>query len=188
MKHFYENIHGWVDEHLLKIYSDAVKYLPNNSHFVEIGSWKGKSSSYMAVEIANSQKNIRFDCVDTWEGSEEHQEGKLFEDSDVINKSLFDTFVNNMKSVEKYYTPIQKTSFEASKLYENNSLDFIFIDGAHDYDNVSLDIQSWLPKLKNKRYLAGHDILWESVRKAVHSNLPSNEIITIGTCWLYFKK
>jgi len=30
----------------------------------------------MAVEIANSGKDIKFDCVDTWGGSVEHQEGE----------------------------------------------------------------------------------------------------------------
>ena len=52
------------------------------AHFVEIGSYKGRSSSYMAVEIVNSGKSITFDCVDTWKGSEEHQQGQSFEDLD----------------------------------------------------------------------------------------------------------
>ena len=55
-------------------YSDMVKKFPHGSKFVEVGSWKGKSSSYMAVEIANSikwstecSKNHR--CIDRICGS-----------------------------------------------------------------------------------------------------------------------
>ncbi len=46
------------------LYKEMVEKF-DNSIFVKIGSWKGKSSSYMATEIANSKKNIKFFCVDT---------------------------------------------------------------------------------------------------------------------------
>ena len=62
------------------------------AHFVEVGSYKGRSTSFMAVEIANSGKQIKFDCVDTWEGSPEHQEGGDIEDLDVVNVTMFDVF------------------------------------------------------------------------------------------------
>ena len=70
MNHFYEQIQGWFD--FEDLYSDVVKTFPEESHFVEVGSWKGKSASFMAVEIHNSKKQIKFDCVDTWNGSVEH--------------------------------------------------------------------------------------------------------------------
>lgn len=46
------------------LYSEMVNRFPSGSHFFEIGSWKGKSSAYMAVEIVNSGKDIKFDCID----------------------------------------------------------------------------------------------------------------------------
>jgi hypothetical protein len=71
MEHFYKNIgEDWMD--FQELYSEMVNYFPDNSHFVEVGSWKGRSASYMAVEILNSKKRIKFDCVDTWLGSVEH--------------------------------------------------------------------------------------------------------------------
>ena len=60
MEHFYQNIgEDWMDYQSL--YSEMVNHFTDNSHFVEIGSWKGRSASYMAVEIFNSRKNIKFD-------------------------------------------------------------------------------------------------------------------------------
>ena len=47
------------------LYSTMVKIFSTESHFIEIGSWKGRSAAYMAVEIHNSGKRIQFDCVDT---------------------------------------------------------------------------------------------------------------------------
>ena len=52
-----------------RLYTEMVTKFPSGSKFVEVGSWKGKSSAYMAVEIANSRKDINFYCVDHWLGS-----------------------------------------------------------------------------------------------------------------------
>jgi len=71
MEHFYKDIYGFAD--YLGIYRKAVKMFPSGSHFVEVGSFLGKSAVFMAVEIINSGKNIKFDCVDHWLGSDEHR-------------------------------------------------------------------------------------------------------------------
>jgi hypothetical protein len=189
MQHFYENIHGWVDNDLLALYSQAVDNNDDNAHFVEIGSWKGKSASYMCVEIINSGKKIKFDCVDPWTGSEEHQSGAPFEDSDVLNGTLFETFIGNMEPVKGYYNVVKMPSVDAAKLYEDNSLDFVFIDGAHDYDNVCADIKSWLPKVKPGKIISGHDWPWGGVKPAVTDTLDIKEVQLMGRiCWYYIKK
>jgi len=38
-----------------------------------------------------------------------------------------------------------------------NSLDFVYIDGAHDYDNVKKDIRNYWEKVKDGGVLGGHD-------------------------------
>lgn len=156
MEHFFEGIYGHFD--FSHVYNIAVKDCPDDAHFVEIGAYYGKSTAYLAVEILNSDKNIKLDVVDTWQGndSSEYQEGNwghhLTLDDDTYTK-----FIENMKPVEGHYTAIRMDSVEASKLYENGSLDFVFIDGAHDYKYVKADIEAWLPKIKVGGYLAGHD-------------------------------
>jgi hypothetical protein len=65
---------------------------------------------------------------------------------------------------------IRKTSKQASLDFENESLDFVFIDAAHDYKNCLNDITLWHPKVKVGGYVMGHD--WEhpshpGVQKAV---------------------
>jgi predicted O-methyltransferase YrrM len=173
MEHFYEHIQGWFDYQ--KHYTCMVNEAREGAHFVEVGSWKGKSSSYMAVEIINSGKNIRFDCVDTWGGSPEHQQGGSHVDHFVVDGVLFDHFIDNMKPVEGYYNPVKNYSIEAAKLYADNSLDFVFIDAAHDYENVKADIQAWLPKVKIGGWIGGHDYTWnEGIRRACRELLPEH--------------
>jgi len=183
--HFYEKIDGFFNDHDFIFLRKMLEKFSGPSHFVEIGSYKGRSSSYMAVEIVNSGKSITFDCVDTWQGSEEHQQGQSFEDSDVVNNQLYEVFISNMKSVEGYYNAKRMSSIEAAETYLDNSLDFVFIDAAHDYDSVKQDIISWLPKVKKGGIISGHDYPHSPVRQAV------NELLTkvgfIGACWWVVK-
>ena len=160
-----------------KFYSDIVNKYPSGSHFVEIGSWKGKSSSYMVVEILNSNKNIKFDCVDTWHGSAEH--GGVYSN----NNTLYDIFTENMKSLKEYHNPIRMSSVDASKMYKDASLDFVFIDASHEYEHVKEDISCWLPKLKSGGTIAGHDYPgWDGVKKSVDEKF--SQVIQRDECWV----
>lgn len=55
------------------------------------------------------------------------------------------------------WTPIVKLSVEAAKDFEDESLDFVYIDAAHDYHNVSSDLKAWWPKVKPGGIVSGHD-------------------------------
>lgn len=147
------------------LYRYAVQEFGDGSHFVEIGCWKGQSASFMAVEIHNSSKRIRFDCVDHWSDAA----GCPGPDPWVQSGKLFEKFMSNTERVKHIITPVRMMSVDAAKLYENQSLDFVFVDGDHDREPCRNDIISWLPKVKNGGILAGHDYGWcQGVRDAVH--------------------
>ncbi len=133
-----------------EVYQQMVQRFPSGSTFVEIGSWKGKSSAFMAVEIANSGKQIDFYCIDTFKGSVEHQNNPEL-------PVLYEIFKSNMKPVEDYYKDLRMSSMEAVSKFQDESLDFVFIDGSHDYVDIKDDIIHWLPKVKKGGILAGHD-------------------------------
>lgn len=54
-------------------------------------------------------------------------------------------------------TIIKKPSVEAAKDIADGSLDFVYIDAAHDYENVKLDIKAWASKVKVGGIIAGDD-------------------------------
>jgi len=43
----------------------------------------------------------------------------------------------------------------------------VYIDAAHDYENVKKDILVWLPKVKQGGIIAGHDVIIGGVKQAV---------------------
>ena len=182
--HFYESIHGWSDG-IDKVYNRIIKKSlePRVYRFVEVGTWRGRSAAYMAVEIARSGKMIDFYCVDTWKGSldeELHQK-----DPAVIQGRLYEEFLENMKPVVGYFNPIKMPSIEAAKLFVDHSLDFVFIDAQHDYDSVYNDITSWLPKIRYGGTIAGHDYCngaFNGVSRAVNSIFSNFEYG--NGCWI----
>jgi hypothetical protein len=93
MKHFFHSIQGWFN--FEKLYHQVVKQTAVPAHFVEVGAWRGKSAAYMAVEILNTNRAIKFDVVDTWLGSDEHAT-----DISVRQGTLYQEFLDNMKPVE----------------------------------------------------------------------------------------
>lgn len=59
-------------------------------------------------------------------------------------------------------------STEIADLFQSNTLDYVYIDGNHDYDHVTHDLNVWWPKLKQGGLLAGHDYLivdWQNSPK-----------------------
>lgn len=191
MEHFYHTVPGWFGSEDAELYSLAVATAPDTAHFVEIGSWKGQSAAFMAVEIVNSGKRIQFDCVDTWLGSEEHLAGGFAQDIDAINGQLYQAFEQNMRPVQEHYRALRMTSLEAAKLYPDQSLDFVFIDAAHDYDSVHADIQAWYPKVRSGGILSGDDLPCPAVAEAIVDLLPAmgyHKLIRIGKTWHIVKK
>lgn len=183
MNHFYKKINsedwfGYED-----LYSNMVKKFNSGSHFVEVGTWKGMSACYMAVEIINSGKDIKFDCVDTWD---------FVETSKEIAKSqfnnLFKIFKSNIEPVKNNIGIVKSLSWDGAKNYKDNSLDFVFIDAGHDYESVTKDLKAWYPKIKNDGIIAGHDYYHHvGVYPAVNDFFKHTDISQIGACWVINK-
>lgn len=132
------------------LYQDIVNSFADGSRFVEIGCWKGRSASFMATEIHNQGKQIELTCIDTWRGSEDHQQ------IDGIDR-LYETFCTNTQHLSGLFKAVRMDSVTAASTFTDESLDFIFIDAAHDYDSVVRDIYAWWPKLKKGGVIAGDD-------------------------------
>lgn len=160
MEHFYKNIQGWFDWE--NIYKTAVELAPKDkpSVFVELGAWKGRSSAFLATEIANSEKPITLHIIDAWDGrghtnSDGTPEYKDYELD--IKAGLYETFTKNMKPVENFYKPLISDIVEAAEQFENETVDFVWLDTSMDYDLVKAELEAWIPKVKTGGYIGGHD-------------------------------
>ena len=55
---------------------------------------------------------------------------------------------------------IRKTSHDALEDIPDGSLDFVYIDGLHDFDNVMFDIIEWSKKVRSGGIVSGHDFFF----------------------------
>lgn len=179
---FYNNIDGWFD--FEKFYSKIAENCSNRDILIEIGSWCGKSACFMAETLKKLKKYPKFYCIDNFEGSYNEPEHKNYIKSIGGPNQLLIKFLNNINTakVSKYIHTLKMTSEEASLLFDNEEVNFVFIDASHDYDSVNKDIQLWKPKIKKGGILAGHDIAWNPVESAVLNNF--KEYTREGSCWL----
>lgn len=182
MEHFYLNIQGYFNFQLL--YSEIVSKLPSGSRFVEVGSWLGMSCCYLGVEIINSGKDIKLDCVDTWEGSVE-----LENEPEIKNGTLYKNFLINIEPLRRIIKPIKLPSIEASKMYEDNSIDAVYIDADHTRPHIEQDLKHWYPKVKPGGILSGHDYAYPAIQESLDIFLP-NKDYELRNCssWVHYKK
>ena len=181
MEHFYQNIHGWFT--YPQLYLHAIENSPEDGHFVEVGSWKGRSAAFMGVEILKSGKKIKFDCIDPF-----IPVGDDMPEFKITHEKLKNDFIENMKPLDGHYTLYTTGSPKITKNYEDESLDFVFIDGSHKYEDVVNDIKAWLPKVKKGGILSGHDYIdFDDVKRAVHNVLGENNYSDPwnNRCWIY---
>lgn len=53
---------------------------------------------------------------------------------------------------------IYAASAVVAEYFSNESLDFVYIDGNHNYEAVKQDIKAWWPKVKKGGIIGGHDM------------------------------
>ncbi len=163
MKHFYKDIQGW--SAFLSLYDEMVAKAPKaGAVFVEVGAWKGRSSAYMGVLIANSRKQIEFHVVDHFLGAAEQI---AREEPELVSGTLYDVFLANILPVREYLTVHRAGSIETAATFADRSIDFLLVDGSHDYDSVLADLKAWHPKLKDGATIGGDDWTKPGVRQAV---------------------
>lgn len=143
-------IRGWLTKsEALFLYNIAMS-TPKEGLIIEIGSWEGRSTVCLGQGCKDGNGASVY-AIDPHTGSSEHRKmwGKV---------DTYQTFLNNIReaSVDKYVRPIKDTSENAAKDF-NKEIDFIFVDGAHEYKYVKLDYETWFPKLKTGGLIAFHD-------------------------------
>lgn len=143
--------HDSPENNIRDLHNLIKKYLNSETVMVEVGSFAGVSSELFALFV----KHIY--CIDPY-----------LPYAEMDNRiHLAETEFDNLLLKYSNITKIKNTSEVASHNFINNSLDFIYIDGAHDYINVYRDIQLWIPKVKNGGFIGGHDYTNGNVRQAI---------------------
>jgi hypothetical protein len=145
----------------------------------EIGVHKGNTTH----KVLQGCKRLQLIAVDKWEDITPDSSGeKIGCEADDMSemKRIFD---KRTKDFKDRLTVLHGDSVEMASKVEDNSLDFVFIDGDHRYESVKADIRAWAPKLRPGGMLSGHDIDYPSVLRAVSELVPNFKDVGVNAVW-----
>jgi predicted O-methyltransferase YrrM len=139
----------------------------------EVGVWKG----FTTIKLLQGLPGIKkYYAIDPWKLYEDFEKSltssKMLRQAKDMDK-VIEIYKQKISPFKDKVITMRKTSKGASLKIEDNSLDFVFIDGNHDYKYVREDIGLWLPKVKPGGLISGHDYERDDgtslgVKKAVH--------------------
>lgn len=127
-----------------------------------IGAEVGVNKGYNAAYICNVIQPKILYLIDSWNNFFDPVSGEIIGEAQyIMAKELLAPF-----TCCKF---LRKTSFEAVETFENESLDFVYIDADHSYQAVLSDMARWYPIVKKGGILSGHDFTAEDygVKRAV---------------------
>lgn len=141
----------------------------NEIRYLEIGSFEGRSAVFVG-ELKNTKE---ITCVDTFEGSDEHN---------MIDFNL--VYKNCSTNLNKFNVKSNLIKDKSDNFFSKNNQKFnvIYIDGSHFYEDVKKDFINSLNCIEKGGILICDDFLW-----FYYNNLAHNPIVAIIECYEKFK-
>ena len=115
----------------------------------EIGVGKGKYSEKLC------KAGLSLHAIDPWLNYKDYES--------TLGQKKFDVVYEHAKKLLSSYpncTIIRKTSMKAVEDFTDNSLDFVYIDGNHQFKYIAEDIFEWTKKVKSGGAISGHDYVY----------------------------
>lgn len=113
-----------------------------------IGAEVGVAEAVYSKIFLDNNPGLTLHLIDLWEPYP-----GFYED-----KNLPQMYVDAKEKLKGYKAVFHKDlSMNAVKEFADNSLDFVFIDAAHDFKNVADDLCEWSKKVRPGGIVFGHD-------------------------------
>ena len=116
---------------------------------VEIGVERGEYSETLMKHLPKATAIYGIDPWLAYKGYREHvSQGKL---------DAFYAYTKERMVSYSAWRAVRQTSHQAATLFNDGELDFVYLDGNHDFFNVTRDLTVWTPKVRPGGIIAGHD-------------------------------
>jgi predicted O-methyltransferase YrrM len=160
----HKKIKTWTTRRELQVLFDLAAAAPPGSIALEVGSYLGASTCYLAAGIASG--GGRLICVDTWM-------------NDTIPGEALDTFSefeSNVTGLWPYITPLRVRSEELTLAQLPSELALVFLDGDHSFASVRREARLVSPIVPEGGILAFHDAIhFEGVARTIGEALAGGE-------------
>lgn len=123
----------------------------------EIGAYCGLSSVIVGMGMKNTG---RYYCIDTFEAS----------NKELLHENTFDKWTAAIQhyGLENTCVPVKGWSHDLAVYAQIPSgLDFVYVDGDHEFNSVLLDGLMYRSKIRPDGLMLFHDSTWPNVRAAI---------------------
>ena len=136
------DIPGWLTDEEGEALYDLARACTGRGAIVEIGSWKGKSTVCLGVG-SQAGASVPVYAVDP------HADYR------------FGDFKTNLDraGISELVRPVASLSQAAADEF-HEPIEFLFVDGSHEYELVLEDFEKWVPKVVEGGWVAFHDTTW----------------------------
>jgi len=150
-----------IQAHAVSVLGLCLKIQPKRNspqRIAEVGVWQGQMSRWLLTCLPKAEVHL----IDPWQaadpGSTWYQHGDRFakrpQEQHDIHYALVAKMCEDFAPRAKQYRGF---STDSAGLFPDGFFDVVFIDAAHDYQNVKRDIHAWHKKVRSGGYLSGHD-------------------------------
>jgi predicted O-methyltransferase YrrM len=140
-----QNVDGWLTPGQGRALFDLARRVTPGQCIVEIGSHHGRSTILMA---RGKQPGVRLTAVDPWQA--ERWGG---------GTDAFEAFTENVRrtGVAEEIDVFRGVSADALSTWDGPPIGLLYIDGAHDFESVLIDIDGWEPYVSPAGAMVIHD-------------------------------
>ena len=165
---------------------DPIKHLGDKIRACELGVCRGNNLRYILDHVPEIDYVY---AVDPWIP---YHDWNGFVDQSHMDRYRNET-IDNLLEYDSKVKMLEMTSESALSVVKDDELDFIFIDGAHDYDSVLFDCTNWWSKVRTGGLFSGHDYQLDGVNRAVTEFREKMNITTpLQFChenvWFWYKQ
>lgn len=116
-----------------------------------VGAEIGVERAHYSKTLCQANPDALIYGIDAWK----HYNGYRDHVSQERQDQFYEESIERMKGYN--WQAIRDYSVSALSYFADNSLDFVYIDGNHDFINVATDLYYWTKKVRNGGIISGHD-------------------------------
>lgn len=142
-------------------------YVNEGDVCAEIGVYRGMFSKHIL-----ERNPSHFHAIDSWEYFPEFNNRCYGKRKGVNQEHMDNIYEQAMENIgrDSRVTMHRMKSTQAAKLLPDSHLDFIYIDGNHNFEYVMSDIISFVPKMKDDGIICGDDYKFPRCKRGGANN------------------
>ncbi|MEW5772534.1 MAG: class I SAM-dependent methyltransferase [Thermodesulfobacteriota bacterium] len=179
-------INGYFDVAEALAMQELVASLPQGARVAELGTFQGRSA--VAIACALPPGGVLF-CVDHFVNTVLAPGQAKPPLEEVVRTNLAALAANlDAFGVRDRVTVLRGRTRDAAQRFEPGSLDLVFVDAGHQYEEVSADLADWHPKVRPGGWLVCDDYTaeWPGVVRAIEETRLPGQFLA-PTLWAHRK-